>query len=455
MGRMTRREVLAMGRDLSVGLAAGSMLPLAGCHHGGKPTGAQNPSLVLAPSALATGAGSLKAHATTANLLYGCAVDMKQLRTDEHYRLLVAEQSSILVPENAMKWDALRPTPELFDFADADFLVDFAEKSSIKLRGHCLVWHEALPKWFDGVVYRGNARQILTEHINTVAGRYAGRLHSWDVLNEAVDLKDQRADGLRVTPWLDMLGPEYIELAYKTARASDPNALLTYNDYGLEMDDTASEQKRMAVLVLLRRLKARDVPIDALGIQSHLTAEPLKGAPREYKGLRGFISEVRGMGLQVFLTEMDVSDRNLQGDDLERSHAVAQTYHNYLTVALNDPGVKAMLTWGISNRHTWLNSDKRFLRGDGHMQQPLPFDGDYRATPTFFAMRDVFDARGTAPMPVATDTPQQEANPYAPFTPHPGGELPAAKPVVPGPQVTPAAPAPPASTLPPMPTTGK
>jgi endo-1,4-beta-xylanase len=239
-------------------------------------------------------------------------------------------------------------------------------------------------------------------------------------------------------------------MAFKTARAADPNALLAYNDYGLEMDDAASEQKRAAVLVLLRRLKTRNVPIDAMGIQSHITVEALKAAPRRYAGLTGFISELNGMGLQVFLTELDVNDSNMSGDDLQRSHAVAQTYRNYLSAALSDKSVKAVLTWGISSRNTWLNRDKRFMRGDGHMQQPLPFDGDYRATPAFFAMRDAFDARGTAPVPAAVDA-QQQADPFAPFTPHPGGEMPVK------PTAAPAAPTPivPASTLPPMPTTRK
>jgi len=452
MGRMTRREVLAMGRDLGAGLAAGAMLPLAGCRHGGKAAaGPMSQSMVLAPSATAVGLGSLKAHAVNANLLYGCAVDVKQLRADQHYGALVAEQSSIIVPENAMKWAALRPTPELFDFADADYLVDYAERNNTKLRGHCLVWHEARPKWFDSVVYQGNARQIFTEHIGTVAGRYSGRMHSWDVVNEAIDVKDQRADGLRVTPWLQLLGPDYIEMAYKTARAADPSALLTYNDYGLEMDDAASEQKRAAVLVMLRRLKTRNVPIDAMGIQSHLTAEGFNAAPRRYAGLMAFISELSGMGLQVFLTEMDVNDGALAGDELQRSHAVAQTYHNYLTTVLGNKSVKAVLTWGITNKNTWLNYDKRFLRGDGHQQQPLPFDGEYRATPAFFAMRDAFDGRGMV-APVASSA--QEADPYAPFTPHAAGDMPVKPVVAPTVQSAPV-PAGPASTLPAMPTTGK
>ncbi len=112
----------------------------------------------------------------------------------------------------------------------------------------------------------------------------------------------------RKSPWLDMVGDDYIEIAFRAAREADPAALLTYNEYGIELDNYESDNKRQQVLLLLRRLKARNVPIDALGIQSHLPAEALNGQTPGYIGLAHFILQVREMGLQVFITEMDVSD---------------------------------------------------------------------------------------------------------------------------------------------------
>ncbi len=167
--RLTRREVLSLGRDVSAGLAASALLPLEGCFHRRH---ADVPSTqVIAPGLSAIGEGSLKTHATSANILTGAALDIHALRTDDRYRRLVAEQCSIVSPENAMKWQALRPSMGIFEFADADYFVSYGETSGLKLRGHCLVWHEALPEWFyDSVYKKGNAKQILTEHISTGGG---------------------------------------------------------------------------------------------------------------------------------------------------------------------------------------------------------------------------------------------------------------------------------------------
>jgi endo-1,4-beta-xylanase len=406
--QLTRRDVLSLGRNIGAGLAATSLLPLQGCFH--RHPADVSTTRVIAPGLSPIGDGSLKAHATSANILSGAALDVHALRTDDRYRRLVAEQCSIIAPENAMKWDALRPAPSVFEFADADFFVDYGEKSDMKLRGHCLVWHQALPHWFNDAVYKGNAKSMLEQHINTVVGRYAGRMHSWDVVNEAVNPYDKRPDGLRITPWLEMIGEGYIELAFRTARQADPSALLTYNEYGIELDNYESDTKRAQVLVLLRRLKARNVPIDALGIQSHLPAEDLTAGTPGYIGVAHFILQVREMGLQVFITEMDVSDAGLNGSQRDRNRAVASTYNDYLHVVLADKAVTAVLTWGISGKHTWLTKERPRLDG---VSQPLPFDTGYNALPAFYAMRDAYDGR----LASLSTPPDATSNPYAPFTP--------------------------------------
>jgi endo-1,4-beta-xylanase len=355
-----------------------------------------------------TGERSLRAHAEAAGLLVGCAVVPEKLDGEPAYGATVAEQANLLVPENAMKWAALRPAIDRFDFRRADEILAFAATHNQKVRGHNLCWHEALPDWFAGEVNAGNAHQILVQHIETVAGRYAGKLHSWDVVNEAVEPRDGRPDGLRNSPWLQLLGPGYLETAYRAARQADPAALLTYNDYGIELDTPEQTEKRAQVLMLLRRMKARGVPLDAMGVQSHLTAnQQLPGA-----GLRDFVRECRRMGLQVFVTELDINDRLLPAAVAERDAAVAQLYRDYLTMMLAEPNVTAVLTWGVTDRYTWLDQSK-WGRTDGKPQRPLPFDSDYQPAPAFFAERAALDSRRRQQI---GGLPAND--PYAPFTPN-------------------------------------
>ncbi|HEV7219844.1 MAG TPA: endo-1,4-beta-xylanase, partial [Terriglobales bacterium] len=324
-------------------------------------------------------------------LLTGAAVAIPLLRSDPVYAQVLSEQYSILVAENAMKWRALRPAPDRFSFDAANELVTFAEKNAIKVRGHNLCWHESLPDWFAGTVTKENAQQFLTDHIMTVAGHYKGKIHSWDVVNEAVDAKSGREDGLRTSPWFEMLGPGYLDIAYRTAREADPDALLTYNEYGIEYDNEEESRKRAFTLQLLRRLKGSNVPLDAVGIQSHIRA----GSPFTFgKGIREFIASAREMGLQVFITEMDVNGDELAYDDIEKiDHATAAVYRDYLSTVLANPAVTAVLTWGVSDAHSWLNSPMRKQRHPNRPQRPLPFDENYRPKEAFFAMRGGFDHR--------------------------------------------------------------
>ncbi|MGC2621477.1 MAG: endo-1,4-beta-xylanase [Acidobacteriaceae bacterium] len=341
-----------------------------------------------APAEDVTGANSLRAHAAARAMLVGCAVVPEMLERNVVYANLVAEQCNILVPENAMKWQALRPAPDRFDFRGADTILAFAQAHEQKVRGHNLCWHEAIPSWFAGTATKDNAAQLLTQHIQTVAGRYAGKLQAWDVVNEAIDPKNGRPDGLRKSPWLELIGPGYLDLAFRTARQADGTALLTYNDYGIELDSADQTAKREAVMALVKGMKKRGVPIDAVGVQSHLDAtSEMPGA-----GLKKFVGELHKMGLQVFVTEMDVNDRKLAGTVAERDAAVARVYRDYLMMMLAEPNVNVALTWGITDRSTWLNGPK-YARADGQPERPLPFDADYHPAPAFFAERDAIDSR--------------------------------------------------------------
>jgi endo-1,4-beta-xylanase len=338
-----------------------------------------------------SGAASLKVHAAARGLLTGCAVSANLFRNDEGFRKLLAEQYSIVVPENCLKWNMLRPTVDTYNFTDADSLVAFADAHGMKVRGHNFVWHEALPRWFAATVNKDNAQKFLVDHIRTVGGRYKGKIHSWDVVNEAIWIPDGRPDGLRSSsPWFEMLGPGYIDLAFRTAREADPTALLTYNDYSIEYDSEEQGKKRAAVLGLLRRMKADHVPLDALGIQSHVHAVSKDGFS---KGVRELLDGAKALGLQVFVTELDVNDDAVATEDMtERDQIVADVYRNYLTTSLYGTEVKAVLTWGVTDKNTWLNNGTKFRKQHpDRLQRPLPFDPDYAPTPAFFAMRESFD----------------------------------------------------------------
>jgi len=332
---------------------------------------------------------SIRAAGAGRGILAGCAANVRALRSDPAYKRLLQEQVGIVVGESEFKFGPLRPSPTTFFFEDADYLAAFAEENGMKLRGHNFVWHRQLPKWFDGYVTKENAEQVLVSHIEQVGGRYAGKIHSWDVVNEAVQVSDGLPGGFRDSTWQKMLGgtgavPEYIDVAFRTARRVDPRALLVYNDYGIEGEDEGSAKKRAAVMGLLRAMQRQKIPLDGLGVQSHISAVGKDGHVPVYgEGLMRMIADVRKMGLKVLVTEMDVNDRYVAAEVETRDAAVALMYGSYLGTVLQDPAVIAVLTWGITDKYTWLNGEDS--RADGQPERPLPFDAALQPTPAFAA----------------------------------------------------------------------
>jgi len=332
------------------------------------------------------GKGTLRQRAAAKGLIYGAAGGKERLSSDSAFATRFAQECGILVPEGELKWAAVRPTPDKFDFTYSNWLVKFARTHGMLFRGHTLVWHEALPKWFKETVNRQNAEKFLVEHITTVTKRYAGQMHSWDVVNEAIEPKDKRADGLKNTPWLQFLGPDYIELAFRVAAQADPKALLVYNDTALESDTSRDEARRTAVLRLLERLKSRGTPIHAFGIQSHLWSHETRFNPKK---LRKFLADVASLGLKILITELDVVDQKLPGDTAVRDRIVAATYEDYLSVVLDEPAVIAVLTWGLSDRYTWLS--KYQPRKDHAPVRPLPLDAQLNRKLAWNAIARAFD----------------------------------------------------------------
>jgi endo-1,4-beta-xylanase len=225
-------------------------------------------------------------------------------------------------------------------------------------------------------VNQANAARILGEHISTVAGHYAGRVHSWDVVNEAIEWESGRADGLRNSPWLHAIGPGYIELAFTTAAKADPHALLVWNEDWLEEDSPRGEHKRTFVLSWLRSLQAKRIPVHALGIQGHLVGSHSNIATANFSA---FLRRVADLGLKIMVTELDVRDDGLPQDTRRRDEVVAEKYAGFLNAILHERAAIAVVTWGLSNRYTWLS---RFApRADGKHVRPLPFDEELHQTP--------------------------------------------------------------------------
>ncbi len=344
----------------------------------------------LARQTQVTGEESLRQRAKAKGLIYGAAARRANLFTDPALAKAYQAECGILVPEWELKWSSgdarLRPTLQTFDFSRSDWMLRFAQSHDMQMRGHVLVWHLGLPDWFEEQVNRQNAEQVLVRHIQTVAGHYAGKLHSWDVVNEAIEPNNRRADGLRITSWLQLLGPDYLDLAFRAAAAADPQAKLTYNDYGLEYDRPDHEARRRAVLKLLEQLKAQGTPIHAFGLQAHLEGHETRFNPNK---LRRFLADVASLGLEIYITELDVIDNRLPRHPTNRDRLIAQAYEDFLTVALDEPAVKLIVTWGLSDRYTWLSDFHP--RSDRAAVRPLLLDANLNRKLAWHAVARAID----------------------------------------------------------------
>jgi endo-1,4-beta-xylanase len=337
------------------------------------------------PENLRAVADSLRDAAASKGLLFGSGVIQKYLASNAALAGIVTKQCGIIVPEWELKWDFLRPTQDSYNFGPADWLLNFAQQHQMKFRGHTLVWYNALPKWFAGTVNQSNAQQILLDHINKVAGRYAGKMHSWDVVNEVLLPDDKRPDGLRNSAWLKLLGPSYIETAFRAAAQADSSALLVWNENWLEEETPAGDSKRAAMLAILKDFRKRGVPVQAIGIQSHLVGD--------HNGIAGphfqkFLQDVSDLDLKILISELDVADTNLPGEIANRDGLVAQHYSQYLNTVLQQKAVIAVLTWGLSNQYSWLKDVKP--RPDAAAVRPLPFDAGMSPTPAYQALLNAF-----------------------------------------------------------------
>ena len=312
------------------------------------------------------------------------------------YAALLQRDCAILVPENELKWQSIRPAPDRYDFGRFDAMVGYAESHGFALRGHTLLWNR--PKWypewlnahdFDADPAR-EARRILGDHIDTVIDRYRRHITSFDVVNEAVDPDSGELVETVLTKAMGGAEP-MLDFAFHRARAAVPETQLVYNDY--MSWEPGNETHRRGVLRLLEGFKARGVPVDALGVQSHIemkSLDPVTGiGPYQGAQWQRFLEEVTAMGYDLVVTEFDVRDNALPSDIAARDQGVADYTRAYFETMLCFPQLRDIMAWGLTSRYSWLQGFDP--RADGLPQRCCPYDENFRALPMRAALIDLFE----------------------------------------------------------------
>ncbi len=331
--------------------------------------------------------------------LVGAAINRAQIyEQDSNNDPIIKTQFNSISPENVLKWEAVHPEPDKFDFSATDAYVKFGEKNHMAIIGHTLVWHSQTPAWVfqdanGKLVDRDTLLNRMSNHIFTVMGRYKGRLKGWDVVNEAV-----ADDGtLRQSRWMRIIGEDFLVKAYEFAHAADPSAELYYNDFGLE-----NPVKRAGALALIKNLQSHGVKITGIGLQGHyrLTEPDLKQVDET-------ISAFAALGIKVAITELDVNvlpspTRGFAGAEVsERYEAraelnpytnglpdsvqqeLASRYAGLFSVFLKHHGEIGRVTfWGVCDGDSWLND----WPVRGRTSYPLLFDRNHTAKPAFRAV---------------------------------------------------------------------
>jgi endo-1,4-beta-xylanase len=385
----TRRSSLALGLGMLT----------AACGGGGSPTPSPAPAPAPAPTPTPTPtptpapppAGSIAAAAAAKNMKFGSAFAWSQPGADAgsfanpNYATLLERDCNILVPENELKWEALRPTASTYDFARADAMLAYAKSKGMEMRGHTLLWYvqERFPTWLEnydyGVSPRAEAERLIREHVTQVATRYAADISSWDVVNEAID---GGTGGLRQHSMSAAVGGDasLLDLAFRTARDVLPAGELVYNDYM----DWGSTTHRQGVLNLLRGFRDRNVPVDTLGIQSHIgffspgSAQSIVDAQRP--AMKAWLDEVVALGYRLKITEMDINDRNRAGTIAQRDADGATLARGWLDLLLSYPQLDEVLVWGMCDKYSWLQGFGA-PRPDGTPIRAAPYDDLFQAKP--------------------------------------------------------------------------
>lgn len=321
------------------------------------------------------------------HFIIGTALSATQIHGKEPGTLeLVKQQFNAVTAENVMKWELIEPVEGQFNFAAADAMIEFAEANNIRVIGHVLLWHEQTPDWvfLDAKGQPASKELVLSRlknHINAVMGRYKGRIHGWDAVNEALN-----EDGtLRQSKWYKALGEDYIATVFELAHQTDPKAQLYYNDFNL-----FKPEKRAGALRLIAGLKAKNVPIYGIGEQGHYSLDYPK-----LQDVEDSIVAFKNTGMKVVITELDISvlpfpEPEKIGADISLNMQLKQEFNPYaddLPKAVNDQltekylrlfelflrhsdAIERVTLWGVNDNQTWRNNWPM----KGRTDYPLLFD---------------------------------------------------------------------------------
>lgn len=286
------------------------------------------------------------------------------LDPDPKYRAVIAKHCAVITPEWQMKPPQIKPdAASPYDFSVADRFFAFARTHRQKVHGHTLYWAHVPIDWAVGATFE-ETKELYGGFIRTVAGRYP-QIETWDVLNELIDDESWK---LRTGYLVGRYGYDFIDFCLRAAREAAPQARLAINEYWIECAAEVCEGKRGATLDMLKRIKAMGSPLDALGIQSHLYSR----MPVDPQATYALIDEAAGLGLESWISELDVNDSTLPADIPERDAMVADIYARYLAGTLRHPALKRVVFWGISDYYNWVLYDKN------HWDQRPPELGDAR-----------------------------------------------------------------------------
>ncbi|GAA1755164.1 non-reducing end alpha-L-arabinofuranosidase family hydrolase [Luedemannella helvata] len=311
-------------------------------------------------------ASTLAAAAGQSGRYFGTAIASGKLG-DSTYTTIANREFNMITAENEMKIDATEPNQNQFNFTNADRVYNWATQNGKKVRGHTLAWHNQQPSWMSNL--SGTAlRNAMINHINGVMGYYKGKIPYWDVVNEAY--ADGNSGGRRSSN-LQSTGNDWIEVAFRTARAADPAAKLCYNDYNT---DIWSWAKTQGVYNMVKDFKSRGVPIDCVGFQSHFNAN----SPYD-SSYRTTLSSFAALGVEVAITELDI-----QGGS-------ATTYANVVNDCLAVPKCVGITVWGVRDSDSWLGSNT----------SPLLFDGNGNKKSAYTSVLNALNAASSTPTSAA------------------------------------------------------
>ena len=321
-------------------------------------------------------------------IAFGSSIATWQLDAD--YPALYAREAKLLFTEDDLLWYRLKPAPDApLNFSYADRLIGWAEANRMRVFGAHLVWDEGFgegwPEDYLWSIDRTQARELLFGTLTATVRRYRGRVDAWSVANEVTGPDGVR--GFRTdVPWWATIGPSYVADAFHSAHAADPRALLVINEFGFETVNEwgdEPEPRRRATLQVIDQLLRDGAPVHALGVQAHLLAE--RFAERfDAQSYTRWLDRVADRGLDILITELDVLDDGLPAHVGLRDVGVADVYRRYLDVALSHRAVKAVVSFGLTDRYSWLQED--LPREDGAARRPLPFDEELQPKPAYGAV---------------------------------------------------------------------